>query len=90
MQLSDEEKALILAHRKEQAKKEHGFVPRSLNSIGRVEKCKEFDSLFNMALENYRHLEEHGCEQKDIENWMYEAVMKLLGDKVFDGVNAYL
>jgi hypothetical protein len=88
MELSDAEQALILKLRA--AQKGHGFTPRELSSIPDADKVAAFDRLFNMAMENYRHLEEHGCEEKDIEHWMYEEVMKLLGDQVFDGVNAYL
>lgn len=44
-----------------------------------AEKCAKFDELYRMAREHFDHVREHGYGEKDSKNWMYEAVMGLLG-----------
>lgn len=83
MQLTDEEKALVEKHRAEQ--KRVAFTPKTYSHH---EKGKAFDALYNMALEELEVIRKEGQHSKDIEHWMYEQVMGLLGEGVWEVINA--
>lgn len=87
MELTSEEKALVLKHRKAQRKK---ITVRELDDISGATRSAEYARLYALARENLDSLIDHGHESKDIENWCYEAVMQLLGDDIFDKINPLL
>jgi hypothetical protein len=41
-----------------------------------AEKIKMFDKMYDMALSEIRHLEEHRCESHDFEHWAYEETKR--------------
>ena len=87
MNLTDEEMELILEHR--QNKKHALNNVKSLESYSIEEKCKIFDDLYAMALENYQHVVKHGWSEENTEQWMFEAVMDLLGKEMWISYNEY-
>jgi hypothetical protein len=99
MELSPEEKALVEAHRKGRVildKQEmekvlkcaeaDKFVPKEYTN---EEKIKAFDGLYRMAVEHLEEVRKDGYAAEDFDHWCCEAVMGLLGNGVWDAVNAY-
>lgn len=82
MNLTDEEKTLVDECRAK--KKADAFVPKSYTDS---EKCRAFDKLYKMALDELDYAQTNGCESKDFSHWCFEAVMNLLGPKIWDAYN---
>lgn len=77
MELTDEERALILAHRKS---KKPVWTPRALESYSAEEKIAHFDREYAEALRLLREKEEKGYIDEDEKHWAYETRMGLLGE----------
>lgn len=69
---------------------ESAYQPRLVTDFTVEEKCAAFDKLHAMAMEEWEHICKERKGSKDIDNWMFEAVMTLLasGNKA-DFWNAY-
>ncbi len=77
MDLTDEERALILKHRKA---KRPAWTPRALESYTPEEKIAHFDKEYGEALRLLREKETKGFVNEDEDHWAYEARMNLLGE----------
>lgn len=80
--LTDEEKALIKKRRKKQ------WNPCELDSYSAEGKAAKFDELYKLARDHFDTKRKDGWGTKDIEHWCYEAVVGLLGEGVWDALNA--
>lgn len=76
MELTREERDLIVARRDEQAKKQ--LRPRSVEEFMIDDKCDFFDKMYEMAASTLKQIEAEGYTPNDIEQYMYEEVMQLL------------
>lgn len=88
MELTEEETKLIEDLRREKAKQVK--PSRSLASYSMEERSNAFVRLYEMAESNFRHIVQHNREEKDIETYMCEEVMRLLGADVYDIANEFL
>ena len=84
MELTDEERAMILAHRKAQRP---AWAPRSLESYTTEEKVAHFDQEYAEALRLLREKEATGYVGEDEKHAFYEACMGLLGDGFWEHWN---
>jgi len=88
MKLSFAEEQLILKYRKEQELKVvKEWQPKDAADIPAQEKCEAFDRLHKMALDHFNLVAQEGYQDNDDKQWMYEAVMLLLGKDVFNIMN---
>lgn len=86
MNLTEEEKELVLKHRQEK----RNFKPRELSSYTADEKVKHFDAIYTIAISEYKTcLLNNFVGHKDIENWCYEVVMETLGKGIWDFINSF-
>jgi hypothetical protein len=67
---------------------ENSFVPKTADDFTVEEKCKAFDELFKMARDHYDSVVEDGRYDSDDRHYMYEALVSLLGDGVWDVLNS--
>lgn len=80
MSLTDEEAELIAKHRAKT------FTPKRYTD---AEKIAAFDELYKSALTQYYQVKNHGYSHLDASYYIFEKVMKLLGDNVFESYNSY-
>jgi len=80
--LNEEEYNLIKKMRKDKAENE--WKPRTLSEISVSERLEQFNKLYQMALDEYKYVLENGCQSKDIDNYMFEAVMQLLDKDIWE------
>lgn len=85
MDLSEEEQELIAKHRRDKESTE--WKPKS--DYTAEQKCVLFDSLYYMAYEHYIAVKKNGPSDDDTKEWMFEAVMNLLGQDVWKTYNRY-
>jgi len=89
--LSKEEEEMILQMRKENSEKRLQDHPITrLHQYIIQQKVEQFDILYKMALDHYTDVKENGCRDDDTKQWMFQAVMELLGKNVWKTYNEYL
>jgi hypothetical protein len=81
MELTDDERALILARRKASLPQ---WQPKPLASYTTEEKVARFDREYGEALRMLRAKEAGQRIDEDEEHWAYEARMELLGPGFWD------
>ena len=85
MEVTDEERAMIEEARAEKA----DWKPFLEEDYTAREKCEAFDRLHAMALEEFeRRIAGGHAGSGDMEHYIYEAAMELLGKDVWDVLNA--
>lgn len=94
MDLSSEEKQLILKRRAEQAVQTVGDY-RKLSDYTPDEKCAEFDKLYRSVEAEFLRIIREQRDDDDFEHWCYEAQMGLLNPRgkprhVWDVINKVL
>jgi len=86
MEVTDEERAMIEEARAEKA---DGWKPFLEEDYTASEKCEAFDRLHAMALREFEaRTSDDGQGGKNIKQYVFEAVMELLGKDVWDVLNA--
>lgn len=63
------------------------FVPKQKTDYSNEEKIKKFDEFIDSALSNYDHIMKTNRNLPDVEQYAFEAIMELLGEKIWDVVN---
>ncbi len=86
MRLTDEEEALIKKLRADKIT----WKPKAIADYTAKEIREIFAELHALALEEYNRAKEAGYGNDNFDNWCSEAVLKLLGDDVFDTYNEFL
>ena len=81
MKLTPEEEAIIRKMREGQLPT---FAPKAYTD---AEKIAAFDKLYAMAISNLEFAKNEGRPKHDIKQWMFEAVMGLLGIGVWEVYN---
>lgn len=82
-----EERALVEQHRATRAREKAAeWQPRHISTYSSTQRSEAFGKLYTMALETFEHLRDKGCKPKDIEGYIYEEVMNLLGPGVWDAI----
>ena len=82
MDVSAEEKELLLKLRKEKARKD--FEPKACSDIDDQVKIAKFNELYGMALAILEQAKHDGYITDDSPHYCYEAVMELLDKDIFE------
>ncbi|WP_025846588.1 hypothetical protein [Brevibacillus agri] len=67
-----------------------GFKPKEASDYTMEEKCRLFDALLAQARDYYDRATRGEWVDEDDKHYMYESVVDLLGDGVWDILNEYL
>lgn len=86
MNLTPEEEEHIQAMRREKEKLKPSFC---FEEYSHKEKVAKFDQLFKMAADHYNEVKQKGYIDCDVKQWIFEAVMELLGKDVWKTYNTF-